>query len=49
MFVMMLFYGAVLSLGAKFIADGAEELLELFPDWSTVIGTQINQLTNIYK
>jgi hypothetical protein len=39
MVLMMLFYGAILAFGAKMIADGAEELLELFPDSSTIIGT----------
>lgn len=39
MLLMMLFYGGILAFGAKLIADGAEELLELFPDASTIIGT----------
>lgn len=34
----MIFYGAILSGGAKVISDGSETMLELFPAWGTVIG-----------
>jgi hypothetical protein len=49
MILMMLFYGAILAGGAKLIADGAEELLELFPDWSTVIGGLLLPILGIIK
>jgi len=38
MIVMIAFYGLVLGFAAKTIADGSELLLELFPNWSSVIG-----------
>uniref|UniRef100_A0A6B2L1M2 Sodium/calcium exchanger membrane region domain-containing protein n=1 Tax=Arcella intermedia TaxID=1963864 RepID=A0A6B2L1M2_9EUKA len=38
MLIMILFYGAILGFGAKIIADGSELLLEIFPNWSTLIG-----------
>lgn len=38
MIVMMLIYATILGFGAKLIADGSEELLELFPNYNTIIG-----------
>lgn len=34
----MIIYGVILGAGAKMIADGSEDLLEVFPDHSTLIG-----------
>jgi len=38
MLIMMIFYGLILAFGAKTIADGSEDLLEVFPDQSALIG-----------
>lgn len=36
--IMVLMYGCVLGIGAKLISDGAEGVLELWPDYGSVIG-----------
>lgn len=36
MVIMILIYGVILAYAAKLISDGSEELLELFPKYSTI-------------
>lgn len=38
MVVMVIIYGLFLGYAAKMIADGSELLLEIFPNWGTIIG-----------
>jgi len=49
MVVMILIYGAILLVSAKMIGDGSEELLELFPDYGTVIGALLLPVLGILQ
>jgi hypothetical protein len=42
--LLVVFYGCVLGVGAKFISDGAEGILDLWPNYGSVIGALLCKL-----
>lgn len=48
MVVMIFIYGAILLVSAKLIGEGSESLLELFPNYGTVIGALLLPILGIF-